>query len=288
MINKSVMIFGTGHYQDSAIATGVSNIVGNIILSKGSSGGILTGFDIDGDVKVDTAGMDSVSNFTISRCIFRNLFLSSNGFSPTNARNFSIYENVVRGNLYGANAFGINCSKNIVEGSINNFESAVFDNNDFIGLGNCPNLVNMMVGVNTCNFDNNIFLYTTPGCSGAYFFDTASGNNVFWNNIFTVFFNFPVGTNSGFNNYVSQPLNTIFINASGNTFQYTDDYRLKSGSPGVYGGNDGFDVGVYGTIDPFKTASIPHNPHIQHKSIGQMTDQQGKVNIQIRVAAQDH
>ena len=287
-INKSVMIFGAGHFHDSTIATGESYLIGNIILSNGASGGLITGFDINGNISVDTFGTDSVSNYTISRCSFNNLALSSTGRAPTNARNFSIYENIIKGNISGAKATGINISKNFIQGFVEYIQSGVILNNDFLGLGNCTSLINQMKSVKFTTVDNNIFLFVPPACAGAAFFDTGCANNVFMNNLFTMTLSFPISSNTGFNNYISQPANSIFISAAGNTFSYTDNYHLKATSPGVYGGTDNFDNGVYGTLEPFKIASVPFNPHIQQKSIGQNTNPQGLLNIQIRIAAQDH
>lgn len=288
VINKSVMIFGTGHFHDSTIATGESYLIGNIILSTGASGGLITGFDISGDITVAGTGADSVSNYTISRCRIENLKLSQTGLPPTNARNFSVYENIIRSNIYGARAVGLNISKNFIEGYVAYMQNAIISNNNFLGLGNCSSMLTMLKNVKSSNLDNNIFLFTPPACAGAAFFDTGCANNVMMNNILTMNLNFPSGTNSGFNNYNNQPVNSIFMSASGGAFQYSDNYFLKASSPGVYGGTDSFDVGVYGTLEPFKTASVPFNPHIQQKNVGQTTNPQGLLNIQIRVSAQDH
>jgi hypothetical protein len=287
-LNKSLLIFGAGHYPDSTTATGQTLFNGNVILSNGSSAGLITGLSINGDIKVDTTGMDSVSNFTITRCTFKNLMLSSNGLPPTNARNFSIHENVIRGNIMGANTIGVNCSKNIVEGFLGYLQTAVILNNDFIGTGNCIDLPHAIIWVVNSSIDNNIFLYSTPGsCPTALFFDTNSVNNVMMNNLFTMNLNFPVGGNSGLNNIVSQPVNTIFTSAAGTTFSYGDNYHLNPGSPGIYGGTDTHDIGIYGTADPFKEGSAPFNPHIRQKSVSTMTNPQGLLNVHIKVAAQE-
>jgi hypothetical protein len=287
-INKSVMIFGAGHFHDSTLATGVSALIGDIVLGNGASGGILTGFDISGDIKTGPAGSDSVSNYTISRCAFRNLFLSDDGLPPTNARFYSVYENIIHGNVYAAKAIGLNCSKNFIEGSIGYLLSGVISNNNFLAFGDCSTVVHLIKSAVTTNFDNNIFLYTAPACSSAALLDTGCANNIFMNNLFLSYVNFPVGNNSGFNNIFNQPINAIFVSASGGMFQYTDDYHLKPGSPGIYAGTDNHDIGAYGTAEPFKTASVPFNPHIIQKSIGQNTNPQGLLNVHIKVAAQEH
>ena len=173
-INKSVMIFGAGHYPDSSIATGETYIMGNVILKTGASAGLITGCYISGDVIVGTgaAGSDSVSNYSIHRCNLNNLYLSPTGTPPTNARNFSISENVIRGTALGANALSLNIAKNILQGSFGYCTAAIFANNDFIGLGNCTTMVKFLSGVSSCTFENNIFLYSPPACTGAAFFDS--------------------------------------------------------------------------------------------------------------------
>jgi hypothetical protein len=288
VINKSVMIFGAGHYHDSTMATGESYIIGNVILENGASAGLITGFDIDGDIRVGAAGSDSVSNYTISRCNFNNLLLSANGAAPTNARNFSVSENIIRGDVMGANALNLNLTKNFIEGGLVNFHSAVFQNNNFIGLGNCQTLVVLIQNVTSSNFDNNIFLYTPPACAGAALFDSLSINNVFMNNLFSMSVNFPINSNQAYNTISGHAVNTIFINATGDVFSYSDDYQLKPGSQGLQAGTDGYDIGVFGTVQPFKTASVPFNPHIQSKNFDSITNSQGQLNIQIRVGAQDY
>ncbi len=289
IINKSVMIFGSGHYPDSTTATGRTVISGNLILTNGSSGGMIMGCTVTDSVIIGTgiAGTDSVANYSILRCNINHLYFSSTG-TTTNARNISVSENVIRGNIMGANAQNLNFSKNIIEKRISYFDNADFTNNDFIGLGNCTNFINQMEHVVGCSFSNNIFLYAPPACPAGMFLDSTCANNTFLNNLFRQTIVFPVGTNSGMSNIISQPVASIFTSATGGTFDYSSDYTLRITSPGVHAGNDGYDVGIYGSIQPYKTAAVPFNPHIQMKSVGTVTDPQGQLNIQIKVSAQDN
>ena len=209
--------------------------------------------------------------------------------SPTGARNFSISENVIRGSIFGANASNLYFSKNIVEGSVEYFNgNSSFFNNDFIGLGNCAGLDTFLNSVSSITFENNIFLFSATPCSTAAFFGSACNTNTFSNNLFKMPITFPIGTNIGNNNIMNQSISSIFVNAIGDVFSYTENYHLKSTSPGIHAGSDFYDVGVYGTIQPYKVAAIPFNPHIRQKAIGTSTNLQGQLNIQIRVAAQDN
>ncbi|MEI7983947.1 MAG: hypothetical protein WCI71_20035 [Bacteroidota bacterium] len=71
------------------------------------------------------------------------------------------------------------------------------------------------------------------------------------------------------------------------SFSYTNNYHLKSTSNGHNAGTDGTDVGIYGTLIPYKEAAVPFNPHISSKSIGSTTNPTGTLDVDIRVSAQD-
>jgi hypothetical protein len=291
IVNKSVEIFGAGHYPDSTLATGITNLIGDVNLVNGSSGGLLTGCYISGNIKVGSGvpGTDSVSNFSISRCNFNNLYLSSTGLPPTNAHIFSVSENIIRGSIMGANAQSINISQNIIQGGVGYFSgNATFNNNDFIGLGNCPVLISFLNLVSSSTFVNNIFLFSPPACTGAAFFGDTCNLNVFTNNLFKSAITFPNGTNNGYNSITNQTVSSIFLTATGDVFYYSQDYHLKTTSLGYHAATDGYDVGVYGTLQPYKTDAVPFNPHIQQKAISTSTNPQGQLNIQINVAGQDH
>ena len=289
-IDKGILLFGAGHYPDSSVATGPTKIMGNFNLLSGSSGGLITGCDIAGDIRIGdgTPGSDSVANFTIMNCRMKNLYLSYSGLPPTHAKSFVISDNVISGNIRGGNAQQIYFNKNLIEGSISHFNgNCTFLNNDFIGLGDCASPI-FISDVRMCNFQNNIMLFVPPACAGSSFLDTACANNYFGNNIIRHNLSFPLGSNSGSANIVNQPVDSIYTNVSGSVFSYSFNYHLRPGSPGINSGSDGNDIGIYGSLQPYKEGGIPFNPHIQQKSIGTSTDQQGRLNIQVQVEAQDH
>lgn len=69
-------------------------------------------------------------------------------------------------------------------------------------------------------------------------------------------------------------------------FNYAHNYHLKS--PTTYLGTDGTEVGIYGGTFPYKEGSVPRNPHIQLKNIASKTDDNGSLQIEIQVEAQDN
>jgi hypothetical protein len=183
----------------------------------------------------------------------------------SNASSNYFYNNIFSGNVNGASAL-----KAIGVGSI-------FKNNIFIdGDGFMLNLIFYSI------FENNIIR------GGSIYFDVSNGNilnnNLFVNNVI-----FPIGnSNTGSNNIVNQTATSIFVNQSGNTFSYTQDYHLQPTCPGKKAGRDGTDVGIYGGMYPWKAGSIPSNPHIQSMKIAPQTDVNGSLNVNIKVKAQDN
>jgi hypothetical protein len=65
-----------------------------------------------------------------------------------------------------------------------------------------------------------------------------------------------------------------------------NDLHLLTNSPASSFGIGGTDCGIYGGANPWKEGSLPPNPHIQAKAIGNVTNAQGELPVTIRVAAQ--
>jgi len=113
---------------------------------------------------------------------------------------------------------------------------------------------------------------------------TACELSTFSNNIFIGIP--PVGSNTFVNNHNSVVITGLFINQTGNAFDYTHDYHLVS--PGTYLGLDGNQVGIYGGLFPFKESALPVNPNIVSKIIASQTNAGGELNIQVQVKAQNN
>lgn len=85
--------------------------------------------------------------------------------------------------------------------------------------------------------------------------------------------------------YSQTPANT-YVSETDNLYQFTDDLHLQPGSPGIGAGNDGTDIGIYGTSSPYKPGNVPFNPHYRAAAIGTSTNANGDLPVNIRVAAQ--
>lgn len=240
---------------------------------KGSDGGSLTGlYTQDAIVFGNGTNDGNINNYNVSRCNVSYIASNSNL-----AANNLFYENIVRTNISMANAQSNAFYNNIIAGSLVNVgANNVFKNNTFLSpdlYGNPSNILNSV-------FENNVFISVNSLAS--------FNNNIFNNNLFVENLTFPYNANIGSNNIVNQAQNSIFISQSGNTFSYNQNYHLKATSPGVNAGTDGKDIGIYGGLFPWKDGSVPNNPHIQSKTISGTTDQNGNLQINIKVKAQDN
>ena len=280
-VNKRLHIFGVGHNPDSTLATGQTRINGTLSLVNEASNGSLISVYLASGI----SSGDNISNYQVQRCRVNSLSLVST------STNWSFIENIIQGSVHNGNNPAANCffSNNIIDASFSNyytwcgFTSSVFKNNIFLFQGICGwDACNIPVRATTSTFENNIFISTAYTCHDI-------SNSSLNNNLFVEME--PLYWCSecwGSNNIVFQSLSSIFINQTGNTFNYTHDYHLQPTSPGKNAGKDGTDVGIYGGAFPWKAGSLPVTPHIQFENVSGGTDQNGNLNVNIKVAAQDH
>lgn len=280
VINKEVTIYGAGIHPDTASATGISYLSGNVYLIDGSDSSQIQGLTITGNITFGTdASNQAVENVTIRRCKMNSLNI---GFSPAlNAKNIFVSECLIYGDVNGNSAQNVWITNSIIAGLIAYFnQNAVFSNNVFLRQGDYWNSVYVIRFSNEVTFYNNIFLDE----SGYIFGCTAS---LFQNNLFVVNISFPLGDNTGSGNIVNLPRSGILVNQTGDSFSFAHDYHLQPTCAGVNAGTDGHDIGIFGGSSPFKIGSNPVNPHIRAKSIGSSTNANGKLNININVVSQD-
>jgi len=278
-ISKCLHIIGVGHNPDSTNATGPTIIGASVgtysYLITGASGGSLIGVKLSGSIDFGTSSANAnVSNYTVGRFNITGA-ISSYSSAPYNN---VFYENIIGGIINLDNAQSNAFYNNIIAGNLNYIGIGnIFKNNDFIAGSYAFNL-----NVVNSTFMNNIFR-----SSSNTFYSTVT-NNVFNNNLFVENITFPSGTNIGSNNIVNQTVTSIFVNQNSATFAYTQDYHLQTGCPGKNAGTDGTDIGIYGGSFPWKTGSLPYNPHVQYQLINGNTNPDGTLPVNIKVGAQNH
>lgn len=270
-INKGLTIIGAGFHPDSTSATYPTFFsTTNIYLGGNADNLHIEGLEF---INLLKSSSNQVNNLTIKRCKISSLTFSYDGAPVVYSVNLGLLENIITSlvNLSGINNSVV--SNNILQGQLNDSYNNSIQNNIFLyptQFGGCQNNV----------YKNNIFSNT----NGVIL--TTSNGNIFEKNVFTTANpNFDLGAIDN-NNYKSVDLTTLYVNQTGHTFNYTHNYHLKPAAVSTYIGSDGTQVGIYGGIFPYKAGAVPLNPHIQFKNISSQTNNNGDLNIQLKVNAQ--
>ncbi len=273
-IDHKLTLLGVGHYPEYTAAAGITWLNGSIYLRTGADYSLLQGFYLTGDIRLGTnAATQNVSNITISRCNVGNIQLYAS--VPATAEQILISENVIRGDIAGGNAQNVLIEKNLLN-NIHSFNNNVLITNNIVFKPTGDTFQSLF----SCLIQNNIILH-----NGSYFLWN-SHSNVFLNNLFVSNFSVP-STSSGSGNIVNQPLVTIFENFTGTTFGYEFDFHLQETSPGKNAATDGNDIGIYGTVIPYKEGAVPFNPNITFQQISTITNEEGNIEVEVNVSAQE-
>jgi hypothetical protein len=278
-INKGLVIIGAGHYPDSTVATGKTILSGNITISQDADNLMLEGIELGSITFTLNHKVDSV---IIRRCKFSSIDYQGTGATP--CVNNSIRENVITGGVTLTNATSSMLSNNIIDGKITSANNIGISNNILFYNAANPGgyaYVATFYNVDNCFISNNVIFRNWAGASSIY---SSSDLNTFSNNLFSVTPN--TGTNTFINNYNAIDLTTVFVNQTGNVFNYSQNYHLVD--PSIYLGIDNTQVGIYGGLYPCKVGSVPQNPHIQLINNATTTDANGDLQIQIQVDAQNN
>jgi hypothetical protein len=294
LVNKPLNIFGVGYNLDSNIATLNTNLTTSpytFEILPGSSGGSITGISAPSyTFKIH----DSVSNYSISRCLFGNITLNATSNFPSS--NITIIETIVSQLTGSCSATtspeNIFVSKCFI-GNYGGYVAIASDNPNYQWQGlfcsNCVLYGKSYWFYGGSNLLNYIFNSTFQNCvimdnNGNQ--NIGGGNNIFRNCLFNKPSDYAAP--STFNCIFNQDIDSTFVNRIGDGFDIHGDYHLKLNSPGRNAGTDGLDVGIYGTASPFKIGGLPYNPHIMLQSINSSTNQQGDLPVNITVEVQNH
>lgn len=280
-INKKLYIYGAGHHPDSSAATGKTSVNNNFFIQSDAAGGSIEGVNIIGSTFGFEYTGKKINGFTIKRCRLENIYLSWSGAPPIDSfpTNILITECVLTA-MQCAGVTGVNnyFFKNIIRLQITHPVFWTIKNNIFL----YP--LDALIGtISNCTVENNIFLAATPlaygtGCNNNYYNNLKIPGNTFLYGCTS-----PPGLEIG---TITVPtVNDIFIafNPTYANYPYIDNYHLKPTCPGVNGGTDGTDVGIYGTISPTNAGWVPSNPHIYFKQVAPQTNNSGQLNIQFKV-----
>lgn len=272
-IDKSLVIIGAGHYPNATVATNRTVLNGSLTISENADNLHLEGIEITGTLGF--SNNHKVDGVVLKRCRINAIIYYGSGITP--CINNTIRECVINAHVDFSNAKSSLFSNNIVGSTINNgIEIGVSNNILFYN-----NYSAVFVNLDNSSISNNIIFQNTYDMS---YIHQSCELSTFSNNIFR---GVPTpGSNIFVNNHNSVDITGLFVNQTGNTFDYTHDYNLVN--PGTYLGLDGKQVGIYGGLFPFKESALPVNPNIVSKTISPQTTAGGELNIQVQVKAQNN
>ncbi len=270
-IDKSIAIYGAGYHPDSTQATSATYLTSGIVFNQNADSASITGVEVNGSIS--TTHNHKVDYLVISRCDVKGISIV--GSASTSCTHVTIKECVIRGGVGLANATYSNISNNIVEGQIAYGSNNAIYNNIILKNSGYNYYDHSFNSINNSHIANNILFttYVLYSCN-----TNTLSNNIFVNTQ-------GGGTNTFENNYNDVDISTVFVNQTGDKFDFAHDYNLVS--PATYQGFDATEVGIYGGLHPFKDGGLPNNPHVQTKDIAIQTDSNGDLHIEIKVAAQD-
>lgn len=277
-IKKQINIIGAGHYADSTQATGRTILGGSIIFTQKASNSSLQGIFLSGRIYYHNSSSDStISNILISRCNIGEYYYGNPSNSNQRTVNTLIKDCVIREHIHGNKSIGHTIENSIISGFIE------YIMGDF-------------------QFKNCLFTYNGSNWS-IYDVSYASFTNCIFSNKFTGGQVWGEGKNSYVNclfeaTHIAEPqyfdnclentgFDNLFVNAAKGAFNYDYDYHLNDTTIAKTFGTNGTQCGIYGGENPYKEGATPINPHIIAKMIPNSTNSQGKLNIRIKVQAQN-
>lgn len=275
VINKKLLIFGAGHYPGSTQVTSKTIVTGHITLSEDADGFHMEGVDVTRSIV--TSNNEAVDQIMIKYCrLQEGMGIRGDGSNPS--RNLMLVNCVLQGTLNLTNAQNAGVYNSIFQADITGSGGNLFQNNIFLLNNRSPYSYSYTITGDNNVLENNIFLRTQDR-------EVAGNTNICKNNVTPKENPYWGETPISQDNYTSVPVDGIFVDQTGNAFDYAHDYHLQL--PGTYVGVDGTQVGINGGTFPYKEGAVPSNPHFSNKNIAAKTDADGLLHIEINVSAQD-
>ncbi|MEA1873437.1 MAG: hypothetical protein U9N51_03280 [Bacteroidota bacterium] len=277
---KGLKVFGAGMHPDSTVATYITQISGDIEILNGADGLYFEGIQFLHQIREYHTQV--VDDIVFIRCKFNtSLDFGVNGTPSVSRTNYSFIQSVFMSIIYldgVTNSLFTNCIFNhrLFYSNLNAIKNSSF-------LYTPLNSGYDIIASSNNNSINNCVFHTP---TSPYLIDGES-NTV--KNCVTQHATPDFGsTPTDVNNYKGIDLSSIFISLPSVPFSFDDNYHLNSSAETTYLGDDGTQVGVYGGLFPLKEGFVPQNPHISTKSISSATDENGFLNVDVEVNAQDN
>lgn len=277
VIDKELHIIGAGWSSDSSAATGRTHLTGSgyLYIVSGASGTSFEGFRCDFTILVgNNINNQDVDNLRFSRMYLGYLTL---GYTDNINADSCLIDECIITHLTGMQMKHVMVTNSLIGTCVSDYPMQIMMGSTF---RNCIFILQdgpyFSDGNSNCTYENCV-IQTQYGGSIQ---ETSASNNSFEFCLSNQTLGVPLKTNC------YESVSNIFQSYTcSNAFEDNDFHLLD---PSTYLGNDGTQVGIYGTALPFKQSGCPTNPHIAYKSIAPGTDANGNLQINIKVVAQDH
>lgn len=261
-ITKKLTIIGIGHYVKGNNVDGVTTITGNLWFNEGSSGSAVMACYITGNVNIGDGGA-SVNDVLIRYCNLNSVQVKNSTCLGT-----TVNQNYIRNisEFGGSNPIITN---NVLY-TIGGVSGGIITHNIVTN-----NYYLHVIAVSNSTISYNVFFRCVGGATNNGFCN--GGGNQGTDNMYP----------NAYNNYAQfdnriilnegVSWNDVFVNNAGITpnsdFTFTDAYKQYQGKIGISGGTG------------FNKQQMAPVPYIVAKDIKQQTDSSGKLNVKIRVKA---
>lgn len=285
-IDKRLHFIGAGIHPDSAFVTATTTVFiggsgGNLILTTGCSGSTFTGISFHPEAHTyygTSVDDDDPTGLVFQRCEFMRGEINMNGWGgSTGSATFDeciMHRTGTNQNITGGLGQVVMTRCILNHKTLSGF-SRLFMKNCVIFNARLQNSSNCIV--QNCAFTyNGAPLWQVGGVQITNCL--VRGTSMFSNS----------GTSSEANNIYNVPLESFFVSETDEWYHFYDDLHLNPASGGIGAGNDGTDIGIYGTHAPYKPGNAPYNPHYQQSAIDPATNWNGELPVQVRTAAQTH
>ena len=262
-LTKTLVIIGAGRHPNKQNHN-TSRMV-NLVFGLESSGSSILGLVITNIVSGEGAGID---NITITHCrIKMNLTIWGNNYYIANnviSQQFNTSIAAINVQNSGGSYSNIIIENNIIASWISSLEgsSNVLRNNLFLSNSSYSNVFSNGVNNISSNIiiENNIFYGSSPEyCSACTF-----NNNITFQTTQDIL---PYGSSTGVDNLVWFEIGFVNVPVPGLTVMnnlYTDrDFHLDTDAPGLTGGTDGNEIGLFGGSTLFSMDGEPPIPVVR-------------------------
>lgn len=263
LLTKPLVIIGAGRNPNKQNHN--TSRMFNLTFGTGSSGSSIQGLVITNIVNGETTDTD---NITITHCrIKMNLTIWGDNYYIANnviSQQFNTSIAAINVQNSGGSYSNIIIENNIIASWISSLEgsSNVLRNNLFVTNSNSSTVFSSGVNGISSNIivENNIFYGSSPDfCNGCTF-----NNNITFQTTQDIL---PYGSSSGVDNLIWFEIGFVNAPVPGLTVMnslYTDrDFHLDTDAPGLTGGTDGNEIGLFGGSTPFSMNGEPPIPVVR-------------------------